>query len=133
MTHLDLSGSAIERPDIFASILRRCTKLEGVSLEHRRINDDVCAALSRNEELRYLALTMCEGLTHNGLKTILQGCRRLLELNLAWTSLAENHVAVALELMPRGLKRLNLSGIREADALIDEGSFVYGASHLYLK
>ncbi|VDK21864.1 unnamed protein product, partial [Anisakis simplex] len=39
LTHLDLSGSAIERPDIFASILRRCTKLE-VGIVHMNFNLD---------------------------------------------------------------------------------------------
>ncbi|VDM46802.1 unnamed protein product [Toxocara canis] len=120
LTHLDLSGAIPEKPSVIAGLLQRCTRLEGVSLEQRVIDDRVCIALGRNVDLKYLNLAMCEGLSPDGIKAIMQGCGRLLELNMAWTGLDVEHVAVAMKLMPRGLRRLNLSGIPEKDALIDE-------------
>lgn len=40
---------------------------------------------------------------------------------MAWTNLDVEHVEVAIRFMPRGVRRLNLSGIREKNCLNDEG------------
>uniref|UniRef100_F1KZ36 S-phase kinase-associated protein 2 n=2 Tax=Ascaris suum TaxID=6253 RepID=F1KZ36_ASCSU len=120
LTHLDLSGTAPEDPSVVAALLQRCFKLEAVSLEQRVIDDRVCSALSCNVDLQYLNLTMCQGLSPDGIRAILQGCRRLLEVNMAWTNLDVEHVEVAIRFMPRGVRRLNLSGIREKNCLNDE-------------
>lgn len=50
--------------------------VQAVSLEQRVIDDRVCSALSCNVDLQYLNLTMCQGLSPDGIRAILQGCRR---------------------------------------------------------
>lgn len=122
---LDLSMAETNDPIIVYEILSRCTELVAVSLENCFINDASCNALRRNSGLRILNLSSVHGLTHLGMQFIMAGCRSLEQLNVAWTKLDRETVAMMCVNAPESLARLNLAGCRE-DVLVDESKSQLG-------
>ncbi|XP_067009546.1 S-phase kinase-associated protein 2 isoform X2 [Anabrus simplex] len=110
--YLDLSMAVIRSSDL-ATLLCTCESLHKLSLEHCELNDKCCSAIAKNRSLEVLNLSGCEGLTKDGLKSILTGCRRLLELNLAWTDLSTAGLEILCEFLPCTVQRLNISGCRK--------------------
>lgn len=121
LTHLDLSSSKFERPEILLGILQRCHNLQALSLELCDIIDDqICKEIAKNSNLLFLNLAMANNFSAQGMVAILTSCRNLLELNIGWTELSGEVINRTCQLVPPSLKKLNLSGTRDKAEMNDE-------------
>ncbi|MCL4127097.1 UNVERIFIED_CONTAM: hypothetical protein GTU68_007949 [Idotea baltica] len=111
LQNLDLSMAAIQ-PEALSEILSVCNQLKRISLEHCTVTDECLNYLSRNPLLTTLNLSMCYGLSGEGLLPILTQCTKLQALNIAWTSLDSKDLSVICKNVPPSLLRLNISGFR---------------------
>uniref|UniRef100_T1J5R1 F-box domain-containing protein n=1 Tax=Strigamia maritima TaxID=126957 RepID=T1J5R1_STRMM len=109
--YLDLSIATID-VDSLEQILNACRQLKKLSLESCNINDKICFCVGANRHLTTLNLSMCEGITNNGLCAVLRGCTQLIDLNLAWTELDLPSLFCIANRLTATIKRLNLSGFR---------------------
>ena len=89
-----------------------CQNLKKLSLEHCRVDEQVCKLLSKNAKLEILNMSMCYGVDECGLKWILQGCKILDSWNLAWIDLTADALQLLCTSAPKSLQRINLSGCR---------------------
>ncbi|KAK3891774.1 hypothetical protein Pcinc_004353 [Petrolisthes cinctipes] len=109
--YLDLSMAALQ-PQALEELLSVCFDLKKLSLEHCTLTADVCSRIAENTNLETLNLAMCYGLNHSILVTILNQCKKLQSLNLAWTGLSAEDLRVVCRRFPHSLERLNISGCR---------------------
>ncbi|XP_045615439.1 S-phase kinase-associated protein 2 isoform X2 [Procambarus clarkii] len=111
LQYLDLSMAAIE-PQALEELLSVCFDLKKLSLEHCTITRSICSHIANNPNLETLNLAMCYGLCHSYVLNILNHCKRLQSLNLAWTGLCALDLSVICRRFPASLERLNISGCR---------------------
>uniref|UniRef100_H2YCL0 F-box domain-containing protein n=1 Tax=Ciona savignyi TaxID=51511 RepID=H2YCL0_CIOSA len=91
-------------------ILMRCNRLNNLSLEGLTISHNVLSSLQSCSLLQRLNLCLCKGLTENGIVSLLEHCKHLRHLNLAWTNLCKSDPTQIISSLPRNLRRLNFSG-----------------------
>ena len=113
LQYLDLSMASIS-PGCLEQVLAGCSVLRNLALELCRVTDTACAAIAGNRDLNVLHLGQVQGLTLEGISTILEKCRNLSELNLGWTELGQESVARVCGLLGPGLRRLCLAGNRHS-------------------
>merc|ERR1719412_976321 len=116
LQYLDLSMASIS-PGCLEQVLSGCSMLRNLALEMCSLTDTACHAIAGNRNLNVLHLGQVQGLTLEGISTILERCRNLTELNLGWTELSQETVARVCGLLGPGLRRLCLAGHR--DSLLD--------------
>ncbi|KAK5645036.1 hypothetical protein RI129_006336 [Pyrocoelia pectoralis] len=109
---LDLSMATID-PETLTMLFSKCRRLKKLSLEHVFVDNNVLFALSRNRELEILNLAMVEGMSQEGFQHLLTNCRKLKELNIAWTYINSQCVKYICTNLPSTIDRLNLSGCRK--------------------
>ena len=73
--YLDLSMAVIS-PHGLEELLASCQLLRKLSLENCQINDSICRHIGQNKNLEVLNLSMCDGLTENGLVPICNNLQR---------------------------------------------------------
>ena len=113
LQYLDLSMASIS-PECLEQVLAGCSVLRNLALELCRVTDTACAAIAGNRDLNVLHLGQVQGLTLEGISTILEKCRNLAELNLGWTELGQESVSRVCGLLGPGLRRLCLAGNRHS-------------------
>lgn len=109
--YLDLSMAAVDSASL-NSLLRRCPLLKKLSLENLHLADTTCELIGQCSNLETLNLAMGQGITPEGLTSILQGCTSLQSLNISWCNLSEDSLQVLVTSLPSRLQRLNLGGAR---------------------
>ncbi|XP_052102634.1 S-phase kinase-associated protein 2-like [Mytilus californianus] len=110
--YLDLSMASITTP-ILQELLSVCTHLKKLSLEHCPLNDEICRYIAENKNLEVINMSMCQGITVNGLMPICNNCTRLESLNVAWTGIHRHSVVYLSLCLPQSIEKLNISGCRE--------------------
>ncbi|XP_062828560.1 S-phase kinase-associated protein 2 isoform X1 [Anolis carolinensis] len=110
--HMDLSYCTIKVADL-QSILSRCRSLQNLSLEGLVLSDDIIENIAQNSSLIRLNLSGCSGFSSGTLKTMLNSCPSLEELNLSWCDFTVDHVKAAVSHIPSKVTQLNLSGYRQ--------------------
>uniref|UniRef100_A0A803TXJ5 S-phase kinase-associated protein 2 n=1 Tax=Anolis carolinensis TaxID=28377 RepID=A0A803TXJ5_ANOCA len=95
------------------SILSRCRSLQNLSLEGLVLSDDIIENIAQNSSLIRLNLSGCSGFSSGTLKTMLNSCPSLEELNLSWCDFTVDHVKAAVSHIPSKVTQLNLSGYRQ--------------------
>lgn len=98
-----------------------CKNLKKLSIEHCAVDEEACKALSQNEQLEVLNMSMCYGVGVAEIKTIIEGCKKLESWNLAWTDLSTEAIQLISTSAPQALERINISGCRMT--LKDERKF----------
>ncbi|KAI5632290.1 f-box-like domain-containing protein [Phthorimaea operculella] len=109
--YLDLSICTTDRHTL-NSLLHRCTLLKKLSLESVPLDDTTCHIIGKCNLLETLNLSMAQGITAEGLTSILEGCNNLQSLNISWTGLSEEALQVLVSSLPTKLQRLNAAGAR---------------------
>ncbi|KAJ9591618.1 hypothetical protein L9F63_001832, partial [Diploptera punctata] len=112
LQYLDLSMAVITEEGL-ASLLSVCRYLRKLSLEHCRVSEKVCLAISRNPSLEVLNMSACYGVTDDCIISILDGCKKILSLNLGWTNMSVDTLDVLCTDLPHSLQRINMSGCRK--------------------
>ena len=102
-------------------LFQSCVSLKKLSLEHCTLDDKVCQMLGQNEQLETLNMSMCYGLNESSIETIMSGCKKLDNLNLAWTDLNKQCLQLVCTTAPTTLQRINISGCRQT--LLDDREF----------
>lgn len=108
-----------------------CKKLKKLSLEHCVVDERACKALSQNEQLEVLNMSMCYGVGVIEIKSIVEGCKKLESWNLAWTDLSTDALQLISTSAPQALERINISGCRIT--LKDERKFQNNRGAVYFK
>lgn len=103
-----------------------CKNLKKLSLEHCVVDEKACKALSQNDQLEVLNMSMCYGVGVAEIKSIIEGCKKLESWNLAWTDLSTDALQLISTSAPQALERINISGCRVT--LKDERKFKYNCS-----
>lgn len=103
-------------------LLKSCKNLKKLSLEHCIVDEKACKALSQNEQLEVLNMSMCYGVGVAELKYIMEGCKKLDSWNLAWTDLSLEALKLISTSAPQTIERINISGCRVT--LKDERKFI---------
>ncbi|CAG9828950.1 unnamed protein product [Diabrotica balteata] len=111
LLYLDLGMSYITCESLVI-IFNKCRRLKKLNLEHVEVNDDVLIALSANKDIEVLNLSMSLGIEEDGLKYLLTNCRKIRELNIAWTDLSHSCVKYISKNLPSSMDRLNFSGCK---------------------
>lgn len=75
LQYLDLSMAVISI-DSLNQLLARCKILKKLSLEHVRVDDETCRNISENHNLDALNLCMSAGITLQGVKYLMDGCKQ---------------------------------------------------------
>lgn len=112
LLYLDLSMAHISATSL-TMLFNKCRRLKKLSLEHVNVDDEVLIALSKNKELEILNLAMADGLQHDGISHLLTNCKKLKELNIAWTYLSGPSIEYICAHLPATIDRLNFSGCRK--------------------
>ncbi|KAJ8920214.1 hypothetical protein NQ315_011875 [Exocentrus adspersus] len=112
LMYLDLSMAYI-CTDTLALLFSKCRRLKKLSLENVPVNDDVLIALSGNRDIEVINFALSTGIREDGLKYLLTNCRKIRELNVAWTYLNVFAVEYICENLPSTMDRLNFSGCRK--------------------
>lgn len=113
LQYLDLSMASIDKYSL-AQLLSKCRLLKKLSLEQLQIDDEVCTEVANNKNLEVLNLTMCEGFTKFGVKTLMGNLNSLLALNVSWTSLNKDGMDEIVSKISPTIMRLNISGSRSS-------------------
>ncbi|XP_006627358.2 S-phase kinase-associated protein 2 isoform X1 [Lepisosteus oculatus] len=110
--HLDLSNCTVSSAAL-EEILRRCCRLQNLSLEGLGLSDHILQSLSQNPELVRLNMSGCSAFSSQALGEVLEGCTRLEELNASWCpDFSNEHIKTLVTAIPASVTRLNLSGYR---------------------
>ncbi|CAG9856870.1 unnamed protein product [Phyllotreta striolata] len=109
LLYLDLSMAFIS-PQSLTALFGKCERLKKVSLENLHVNDDVLIALSANKDVEVINFAMVNGLMEDGFKYLLTNCRKIRELNIAWTYLNSSTIQYICRNLPSTMDRLNFSG-----------------------
>lgn len=83
LQHLDLSMAVVSAGDL-ADILSKCKYLKKLSLEKCILNDTSCKAISKNQDLEILNLTMCEGIDIDCVTDIMKLKKYAFEVNFCF-------------------------------------------------
>lgn len=75
LQYLDMSMAVISLPAL-TKVMRECRQLRKLSLEHVRLNYDICFEISENKDLEALNLTMCEGICVDGVRKLTEELKR---------------------------------------------------------
>lgn len=121
LQYLDLSMTNVAC-GLVENMFRFCPSLRKVSLEFLTVSTELLENLGLNSPyLDTLNLSMCSGVTADGICTIFDCCKNLTELNIAWTDMPEEDVQKVARYMPSSVVRLNFSGYRErmTDFVVD--------------
>lgn len=110
---LDLSMTNIDTNSL-QKLLATCYSLKKLSLEFVPVDEDVCRELAHNAELEVLNLTMCQGLTREGIRVMLLGLQNLSALNISWTGISKNCLWSLVEHISPSVNRLNIAGCRKS-------------------
>lgn len=113
LQYLDLSMAVITKPSL-KMLLSKCRQLKKLSLEHVKINDEICCEIAKNINLEALNLTMCEGIESWSIKTMMSELQQLHSLNISWTSLNVESIKALVDNITPNLLRLNIAGCRKA-------------------
>jgi F-box domain len=113
LQYLDLSMASIDKPSL-TELLAVCRSLKKLSLEAVPIDINVCRQIAMNKSLEVLNLAMCEGLKPDGVMVIITNLQNLLALNISWTQLSSNCVAIIMENLTPAIMRLNIAGCRKS-------------------
>ncbi|CAH0602460.1 unnamed protein product [Chrysodeixis includens] len=111
LQYLDLSMASLDL-DTLQQLLARAPALRKLSLESVQLADSCCDMIGRCSNLETLNLTMAQGITAEGLSSILEGCPGLLSLNISWCNLDEAALEVLVTMIPQKIQRLNIGGAR---------------------
>lgn len=111
LQYLDLSMSVIS-PDGLAMLLSKCKYLKKLSLEKCSVNRACCKAISNNNDLESLNLTMCEGMDIECVKDLMK-LKNLSAVNMAWCSLDAETMTLLCTSLPSSVVRLNIAGCRK--------------------
>ncbi|XP_066597239.1 S-phase kinase-associated protein 2 isoform X2 [Prorops nasuta] len=111
LQYLDLSMAVISSEGL-ATLLSKCRLLKKLSLEKCTLNQYSCKAISENQDLEVLNLSMCEGININCVKDLIQ-LKKLSALNAAWCSLDAASVKILCKSLPTTITQLNLAGGRK--------------------
>ncbi|CAB3403326.1 unnamed protein product [Caenorhabditis bovis] len=128
---LDLSRAILNKKQL-AMLLKPCQNLVGLSLENQTIDDEIASHIAKNPHLRRLDLSMTKGLTEFGLQLIVEKCRSLEELSLAWCGLSQSTCAAISKRLTSTLRKLNISGTLEKKGVTDCVVLSIGQSCPYL-
>ncbi|XP_023019866.1 S-phase kinase-associated protein 2 [Leptinotarsa decemlineata] len=112
LLYLDLSMSFISTASL-VMLFGKCRRLKKLSLENVPVNDDVLIALSANRDIEVINFAMVTGMMEDGLKYLLTNCRKIRELNIAWTYMNSSSIQYICENLPSSMDRLNFSGCRK--------------------
>ncbi|CAH1102732.1 unnamed protein product [Psylliodes chrysocephalus] len=112
LLYLDLSMAFVS-PQCLTVLFGKCRRLKKLSLENVQVNDDALIAMSANKDIEVINFAMATGLMEDGLKYLLTNCRKIRELNLAWTYLNTACIQYVCEHLPPTMDRLNFSGCRK--------------------
>ncbi|GAB0090993.1 S-phase kinase-associated protein 2 [Sergentomyia squamirostris] len=113
LQYLDLSMSNITALGL-QQLFKTCRHLIKLSLEHLTISDRVCEELAHNTQLEVLNLALCSGLTSRGVRMLLSSFSNLQSLNISWTNLETESVAILVETISPSIIRLNIAGCRKS-------------------
>lgn len=127
--YLDLSMASVS-PESLEMILKRCKRIKKISLENVPVNKDVLMALSGNKDLEVINFAMSTGIDGWGLKYLLENCRKIKQLNLAWTYLDAGSIRYICENLSSSMDRLNMSGCRKLLRDSNISSLVTNCPHL---
>lgn len=111
LQYLDLSMCTISTNSL-ALFLSKCRKLKKLSLEHVKLNDDICTEIAANTDIDTLNLTMCEGVSAMGVQIMAPKLQNLRCLNISWAYLTTNALEIFVNQITPELLRLNISGCR---------------------
>lgn len=117
LQYLDLSMTSINQQGL-QELFSVCSQLKKISLEHCQVNTEICFHIAENEDLEVLNMTMCEGITNEGINRLVQRCQKLESLNLSWTNMTSECIYSIVKNISSSLKHFNLSGCRHT--LTDE-------------
>lgn len=73
--YLDLSMAEISK-QCLTDLLEKCYRLKKISLEHVPVDDGVLQALSYSKDIEVINFAMVEGITTEGIKFLLNTCRK---------------------------------------------------------
>lgn len=108
LTHLNSTMSKFSS-DILKSLLVKCYNLLKLSLEGCKLGLPECAAISNNENLQTLNLSVVTGLSHAGLDILTKKCTKIKSLSIAWTGLKSDSMKLICRC--KQLEELNVSGL----------------------
>ncbi|XP_006622814.1 S-phase kinase-associated protein 2 isoform X2 [Apis dorsata] len=111
LQYLDLSMAVIS-PNGLAMLLSKCKYLKKLSLEKCTVNRLCCKAISDNNDLEILNLTMCDGLDIECIKNLMK-LKNLNAVNMAWCSLDTETMTLLCKSLPPSVTRLNIAGCRK--------------------
>ncbi|KAK3727881.1 hypothetical protein QZH41_010610, partial [Actinostola sp. cb2023] len=111
LSHLDATLCAFQENSLLC-LLMHSRRLRCISLDSCSLSLSILRAIGECEAVEVLNLAMCTGITVQGIKALVNGCKRLKELNLAWTHLSKESILQVIQNLPN-LTHLNLSGCRE--------------------
>ncbi|XP_028523740.1 S-phase kinase-associated protein 2 isoform X6 [Apis cerana] len=111
LQYLDLSMAVISSNGL-AMLLSKCKYLKKLSLEKCTVNRLCCKAISDNNDLEILNLTMCEGLDIECIKNLMK-LKNLNAVNMAWCSLDTETMTLLCKSLPPSVTRLNIAGCRK--------------------
>ncbi|XP_029050962.1 S-phase kinase-associated protein 2 isoform X2 [Osmia bicornis bicornis] len=111
LQYLDLSMAVIS-PDGLAMLLSLCKYLKKLSVEKCIVNKSCCKAISENNDLETLNLTMCEGMDIDCIKDLTK-LKNLNAVNVAWCALDAKAMTLLCKSLPRTITRLNIAGCRK--------------------
>ncbi|XP_031558342.1 S-phase kinase-associated protein 2-like [Actinia tenebrosa] len=110
LCYLDATLCTFEENSLLC-LLMHSRRLICLSLDSCTLSLSILRAIGQCQDLRKLNLAMCTGITLQGMKALVNGCKRLTELNLAWTNLGKESILQVVQNLPN-LTKLNLSGCR---------------------
>ncbi|EDO45115.1 predicted protein, partial [Nematostella vectensis] len=111
LTYLDATLCTFEDSTLL-TLLLHSRRLRCLSLDSSNLSLSILRAIGDCHDLEVLNLAMCTGITLQGVKALVNGCKRLTHLNLAWTHLSKESIIQVVQNLPL-LRQLNLSGSRE--------------------
>ncbi|XP_011495682.1 PREDICTED: S-phase kinase-associated protein 2 isoform X2 [Ceratosolen solmsi marchali] len=111
LQYLDLS-MAVVSPNDLSDLLSKCKYLKKLSLEKCTLNKSSCEAISNNQDLEVLNLTMCERMNIDCIKDLMK-LTRLISLNIAWCVLDSESMGYLCQTLPSSITRLNIAGCRK--------------------
>lgn len=91
-----------------------CSRLQKVSLEFLNLSNSALVNLGENSNIDTLNLSMCSGITKEGITHLLRKLVNLKHLNISWANLSNVEVTAAIGNLPDKLLSLNISGYRNS-------------------
>ncbi|CAK9796887.1 S-phase kinase-associated protein 2 [Anthophora plagiata] len=111
LQYLDLSMAVISS-DGLAMLLSKCKYLKKLSLEKCTVNRSCFKAITNNNDLEILNLTMCEGMDVECIKDLVK-LKNLSAVNMAWCGLDVESMMLLCKSLPPSVTRLSIAGCRK--------------------